>query len=48
MAPAKRPLADIIAQLRLAIANDSISTALIQTQDLQTLVDAAAKQLGRT
>lgn len=36
-----RSLAEIKAHLRMAIANQSISTTLIQTEDLAALCDAA-------
>lgn len=36
-----RKLADIIAHLRMCIANASVDTTLIQTEDLAVLCDAA-------
>lgn len=45
MAPAKRPLAEIIEQLRTAVANQALHMVLLQTQDVTTLLDAAATAL---
>jgi len=42
-AVAPRSLAEIIAHIRMAVANPNVSTTLIQTQDLEVLCDAAER-----
>jgi hypothetical protein len=36
-----RPLKEIVAHIRMVIANPNVSTTLIQTEDLAVLCDAA-------
>jgi len=42
-----RPLNEIIAHIRMVIANPQVSTTLVQTEDLQVLCDAASLSEGR-
>jgi hypothetical protein len=42
-----RKLEEIIAHIRAVSANPSVSTTLIQTEDLEALCDAAERQNGR-
>ncbi len=41
-----RPMKDIIAHIRAVVANPSVSTTLIQTEDLSALCDAAEANIG--
>ena len=41
-----RPLAEIIAHIRMVSENPNVSTTLIQTEDLLLLCDAAEKAAG--
>jgi hypothetical protein len=41
-----RPLNEVIAHIRAVSANPSISTTLIQTEDLEALCEAAERSVG--